>query len=161
MNVATDKLWEKMFNALEKTGKWKYDGCDQWIEKSTNLRYSTPIAYEMMKTQNCAGNLKLDQWHKDSMGDYVIEVRNLATDRLVRGRIIRCPIVSQFAQRFWRTKSRFLLLTNDSQYGFYRSVREAMARWEKDCKPTNSKCPECGQLAGSPQCCQEDEELWK
>jgi hypothetical protein len=115
----------------------------------------------MMKVQNCTGNLKLDRWHKDSMGDYVIEVEDKATKRFVRGRIIRCPIVSQFAQRFWRTKNRFLLLVNDSQYGFWHSVREAMAKWEKDCMPKNAKCPDCGHLIGSPQCCENDEELWK
>ena len=70
------------------------------------------------------------------MGDYVIEIDRTAEGLpYVRGRVIRCPIVTQFALRFWRTKSRWLLLVNDSQYGFWKTMRQAMDKFEKDCMP--------------------------
>jgi hypothetical protein len=75
---------------------------------------------------------KLGQWHKDNMGDYVIEIESTP---MVRGRIVRCPIVTRFSTRFWRTKSRWLLLVNDNQYGFWKTMRQAMDKFEKDCVP--------------------------
>jgi hypothetical protein len=85
--------------------------------------------------------IKLGQWHKDSMGDYVIEVENPETKMTVRGRIVRCHITKRFRERFWRTRNRWLLLVNDYQYGFWNKMSEAIQKFGKDCVPKSKAAP--------------------
>jgi hypothetical protein len=85
--------------------------------------------------------IQLGRWHKDDMGDYVIEVENPNTKKAVRGRIVRCPMTSQYRQRFWRTKNRWLLLVNDHQYGFWNKLSEAIMKFGKDCVAKSKAVP--------------------
>lgn len=101
------------------------------------------------------------KWHRDNLNDWVIEAEDKAQQRMVRGRVVRCHVTRRWRERFWRTKNRWLLIVNDHTYGFWNSLKEAQAKFEKDCMPKNVKCPDCGHLIGSPQCCENDEELWK
>lgn len=94
--------------------------------------------------------IKLGQWHRDNMGDYVIEIES--KPKMVRGRIIRCPIVHRYRQRFWKTKPRWLLLVNDYQYGFWNKLSEAIARFEKDCVPSTPKKPTVDDPYGEYYC---------
>lgn len=78
---------------------------------------------------------KLGEWHKDSMGDYVIEIEHPTAGIQVRGRIVRCHMTRRFRQRFWQTKNRWLLIVNDHTYGFWNKLSEAIDRFAKDCIP--------------------------
>lgn len=101
------------------------------------------------------------KWKRDNMGDYVVTIDTYKETGIppVSGRIIRCHIVHRFAKRFWQTQSRWLLLVNNNFYGFHRSLKACIDRFDKDCVP-KGKCPDCGQPNGSDKCCQKSD-LWK
>lgn len=106
-----------------------YRGGGYWHDAVTSTIVPSSVAYKILQQR------LHPKWHKDNMGDYVIEIPHPTTGILVRGRIIRCHVTRPYKKYGYRTEGRWLLLVNDHAYGFWKTMREAVARFTKDCVP--------------------------
>lgn len=105
-----------------------YRGGGYWHDAVTSEIYTSSVAFKVLMQRLGA------HWHKDSLGDYVIRIDRPGC-KVITGKIIRCPITQPYKKIGYNTQSRWLLLVNDHAYGFWKTMHQAMDKFQKDCVP--------------------------